>query len=78
MPSGKPLINSERCKGCGLCIGACPKEILRFSDHTTRQGVFYPVCINEDLCTACKFCATICPEAAIEIFRYDGDDKKNE
>ena len=26
MAKGRPLINIERCKGCELCIGSCPKK----------------------------------------------------
>ncbi len=70
MSKGKPLISPERCKGCGLCIGACPKKILAMSDHTNKQGVHYPVCTDEESCIACAFCATICPDIAIEILKF--------
>ena len=43
MAKGKPLINSERCKGCALCIRVCPKKILEMSKETNGQGVHYPV-----------------------------------
>ena len=71
MAKGKPLINTERCKGCGLCIGACPKKILSMSEQTNRQGVHYPVCIDESECIACTFCAIMCPDIAIEIVKFD-------
>ena len=70
MAKGKPEINIERCKGCSLCIGACPQKILEMSDDFNKQGVSYPVCVNEDACTACKFCAIICPDMAITILKY--------
>jgi 2-oxoglutarate ferredoxin oxidoreductase subunit delta len=69
LAQGKPVISSEKCKGCGLCIGACPKSILELSDDFNKQGVQYPVCIDEDKCIACKFCAIICPDMAIEILK---------
>ncbi|MCL2480777.1 MAG: 4Fe-4S binding protein, partial [Spirochaetaceae bacterium] len=31
MSKGKPLISPERCKGCALCVDACPKKILKMS-----------------------------------------------
>lgn len=67
---GKPVISIQRCKGCGLCVGACPKNILEMSKETNRQGVHYPVCNNEEACIACTFCATMCPDVAIEIIKY--------
>ena len=71
MAKGKPIISIDRCKGCGLCIGACPKKILKMSDETNKQGVHYPVCFDEDSCIACTFCATMCPDVAIEIIKYN-------
>ena len=42
----KPLISVEKCKGCGLCIGACPKKILEMSSafnlsEVQRRAVLY-------------------------------------
>ncbi|MBW2358841.1 MAG: 4Fe-4S binding protein, partial [Deltaproteobacteria bacterium] len=31
----------ERCKGCGLCVTACPKDLLSVSSKINRAG--YPV-----------------------------------
>ena len=67
MAKGKPLINDERCKGCGLCIRVCPKNILGMSKETNSQGVNYPVCSDEANCIGCCFCATMCPDCCIEI-----------
>ena len=67
MAKGRPLINVERCKGCGLFIRVCPKIILEMSKETNGQGVNYPVCNDEASCIACSFCATMCPDCVIEI-----------
>jgi len=67
---GNPEVDQERCKGCELCIGVCPEEILKMSDTFNRQGQRYAVCFEPDRCTACTFCAVICPESAIRIWRY--------
>ena len=67
MAACKPIIAQERCKGCALCIGACPKGILEMSPHTNGQGVHFPVCADEAKCIACAFCAIMCPDTAIEV-----------
>ncbi len=68
---GRPQIDSETCKGCELCIGACPEGSLRLSGETNSQGVPYAEYDPAGLCTACKSCAIICPDSAIEIYKFD-------
>lgn len=70
MAKGRPLINSEKCKGCGLCITACPVKILKMSEQVNKQGVHFAECFDESKCIACKFCATFCPDIAIEIEKF--------
>jgi len=67
---GRPVIDRERCKGCALCVGACPEKILSLSRDTfNRQGVPFAECFDEARCTACLSCAIICPDMAIRIVR---------
>jgi 2-oxoglutarate ferredoxin oxidoreductase subunit delta len=67
---GRPQIDSERCKGCTLCVGACPQKILEMTtDRFNRQGVPFARCIDESRCTTCMSCATMCPDTAIRIIR---------
>jgi 2-oxoglutarate ferredoxin oxidoreductase subunit delta len=62
-------LNLERCKGCGLCIGACPIDNLRISGTLNRQGVEPAEVIEPQRCTGCGQCYRICPDMAIEIIR---------
>lgn len=55
-------IDEERCKGCGLCINACPKKILEFSPKVNKQGYHFAVCIDQDNCISCALCAEVCPD----------------
>ena len=41
----KVTFNEERCKGCGLCITACPKQIIHFSDKINGKG-FKPATVS--------------------------------
>ena len=70
MSRGRPVIDRERCKGCALCVGACPEKILAMSRDTfNRQGVPFAECFEESRCTACMSCAIMCPDMAIRIIR---------
>lgn len=70
MASGRILINEERCKGCELCIPACPPGVIGLADHLNSQGYRPATLIDPDhQCTGCALCATVCPDAAITVFR---------
>ena len=72
MSRGRPVIDRERCKGCQLCVGACPEKILAMSrDSFNRQGVPFAECFDESRCTACQSCAITCPDMAITIRRFE-------
>ena len=70
MPKGRPEIDPNRCKGCGLCVAVCPEKILRLAQGFNRQGQHFAECFAEERCTACTSCAVICPDCAIRIWRY--------
>ncbi|MFH1263089.1 MAG: 4Fe-4S binding protein [Pseudomonadota bacterium] len=62
------VVNEERCKGCELCVAACPKKIIEMSKAINRQGYFFAQITNRDLCTGCKLCAIACPDVGIQVF----------
>lgn len=66
---GKIVIESTRCKGCGLCIAACPKRHIHFDDTEDFRGIRV-ACFEEDHdCTGCGFCYTVCPDVAITVYK---------
>jgi len=65
------IFYSDRCKGCGLCVEYCPKNIIEMSKTINNSGFFYPIIREEDKdkCTVCKNCAIMCPDSAIEVWK---------
>ena len=64
----KVTFKTDLCKGCGLCVEACPKHILAIAKDTINQKGYYPaVMTDEDSCIACAFCATMCPDCIITV-----------
>lgn len=57
----------ERCKGCGLCISVCPKEILALEEETNIKGYRPAICTDMKACIGCAGCAKICPDSIITI-----------
>ena len=66
--AGKITIDTEQCKGCGLCVIACPRSSIVISKKSNRKG-YFPAQTNNCDCTGCAMCAIICPEAIIEVYR---------
>ncbi|MFP3261547.1 MAG: 4Fe-4S binding protein [Nitrososphaeria archaeon] len=62
------IINKERCKGCEICINACPQQNLSLSENVNSQGYHYVEFFEmgkKGECTGCKICWWVCPEYAI-------------
>lgn len=68
MIHGSVIIENDICKGCELCIQACPQESLGLSSQINRSGYRYAVLVKDN-CTGCINCALVCPDAAITVYR---------
>jgi len=69
MPRGKVEIDEGRCKGCGLCIEACPQDVLAFSDEFNSSGYNYVEAENPEDCVGCAFCGKVCPDVALTVYQ---------
>ena len=65
---GEIVVDTERCKGCEVCIPACPEEVIAMAMQVNRKGYRYAMPVN-DLCTGCTNCAVVCPDGAITVYR---------
>jgi len=64
----KVTFDEAKCKGCGLCVTACPKKLIEFDKDRINKKGYHPVAVkNQDLCASCAMCAIICPHVVITI-----------
>ena len=64
----KAIIDGDACKGCGLCVSVCPKDIIEISDEKINARGYHPAHIaNLDACIACAACAKMCPDTVISV-----------
>jgi len=61
-------VDSEICKGCSLCVNACPKKIMEIDRSKLNSKGYNPaVCGDMSKCIACAMCAIMCPDSAIKV-----------
>lgn len=64
-PPGEIHIIENRCKGCGLCVEYCPRDVLKMSEAFNRRGYHPPFVAEPTACVSCHYCEEVCPEFAI-------------
>jgi len=66
--AGKPIIDNEKCNGCGLCVSICPLGALEIKAKKAVPVVCMRMGKNmEASCFACRDCIAVCPEDAIKV-----------
>jgi 2-oxoglutarate ferredoxin oxidoreductase subunit delta len=66
---GTVIIDERVCKGCELCIDACPPGVLSMSTRVNEMGYFVPELAPG--CTACRACLHICPDYVFQVYRFE-------
>jgi 2-oxoglutarate ferredoxin oxidoreductase subunit delta len=62
-------VNPRYCKGCELCVSACPQSVLAIDHERLTPKGYHPAFLVKEGCTGCTICAIVCPEAALTVYR---------
>ena len=70
---GAIVVDNERCKGCSLCVVACPVKVISLAKEVNAKGYKYAREYVEDTCIGCSACATVCPDGCITVYKVKCD-----
>jgi electron transport complex protein RnfB len=76
--TGLPVVSDEKCTGCGLCVKACPRNIIELRKKARKDRKIYVACVNCDkggparrackvACIGCNKCFNVCSFDAVVI-----------
>ncbi len=66
---GAIVVNTEKCKGCELCIEACPTNVIKMAKEVNGKGYHFAYMEIPEACTGCANCASVCPDTVITVYR---------
>jgi NAD-dependent dihydropyrimidine dehydrogenase PreA subunit len=55
-----PIIDPEKCSGCGNCVEICPSEIYKMEEDKSNP-------VHPEECIECWACVTQCPAESIQL-----------
>jgi len=70
---GSIVVDIEKCKGCEVCVPACPTDVIRLAEDVNGKGYHFAYMENPDNCTGCANCAIVCPDGVITVYRKKVD-----
>ncbi|MDO4672625.1 4Fe-4S dicluster domain-containing protein [Falsiporphyromonas endometrii] len=67
---GAVVVDTQRCKGCNLCVVACPTKVLELHPQEVNdKGYHYSYMKNPESCIGCASCGTVCPDGCITVYK---------
>lgn len=67
---GAIVVDTERCKGCRLCMRACHLNLITMTDKAVNhKGYAYAQQLDWEKCNGCTNCAIVCPDGCITVYR---------
>ena len=66
---GAIVVDTEKCKGCSLCVVACPTKVIELAREVNGKGYHYAYMANPDACIGCSSCGLVCPDTVITVYK---------
>ncbi len=67
---GTVVVDVDACKGCELCVEACPPAVLVMTTQKVNaRGYHYPLLLAG--CTGCGACAQVCPDFVFQVYKFE-------
>ena len=66
---GAVVVDKEGCKGCGLCVVACPQSVLALNKDVNSRGYHYSYMVRPEECIGCTHCGLVCPDTCITVYK---------
>lgn len=72
---GYVVVDTDKCKGCDLCVVSCPTDVLELEPREVNdRGYHYVYMKNPNDCIGCANCGYVCPDACLTISRRESDN----
>ena len=66
---GAIVVNTERCKGCGVCVANCPVGVIGLAKEVNGKCYNYAYMAEPDKCIGCASCGMVCPDGVITVYK---------
>jgi 2-oxoglutarate ferredoxin oxidoreductase subunit delta len=66
---GAIVVDTEKCKGCEVCLVSCPQGVIAMSEQVNGKGYNYAYMKQPEACTGCANCGIVCPDGVISVYR---------
>ncbi len=67
---GAIVVDVDRCKGCSLCVVACPEGVIALAQKNVNvHGYRFAEPIHPDDCIGCAICGMVCPDGCISVYK---------
>lgn len=70
---GAIVVDTVKCKGCSLCLEACPTKVIQLAVEVNGKGYHYAYMHKPEACIGCTNCAVVCPDSCITVYRLKAE-----